>query len=70
MKNTVSLIFSAAFACAAAFAGGEGQAPDPRVTMQQLRDDLVEFAPEVPNNSYGEVRSIQYSSSSALAVVL
>ena len=33
--------------------------------MQELRDDLVEFAPNVPNNSYGEVKSYQYYSKSA-----
>ena len=33
--------------------------------MQKLRDDLVEFAPSVPNNSYGEVKSYQYYSKSA-----
>ncbi len=37
----------------------------PNPTMQQLRDDLVEFAPEVPNNSYGEVKSYTYHSNSA-----
>ena len=25
---------------------------DPKETMQKLRDDLVEFAPSVPNNTY------------------
>ena len=37
----------------------------PTMTMQQLRDDLVEFAPDVPNNSYGEVKSYQYYSKTA-----
>lgn len=37
----------------------------PKVTMQKLRDDLVQFAPNVPNNSYGEVKFYQYYSNSA-----
>ena len=37
----------------------------PAETMQKLRDDLVQFAPDVPNNSYGEVKSYQYYSNSA-----
>ena len=38
---------------------------NPAETMQKLRDDLVEFAPNVPNNSYGEVKTYQYYSKSA-----
>ena len=34
-------------------------------TMQKLRDDLVEFAPNVPDNNYGEVKSYQYYSKTA-----
>ena len=30
----------------------------PAETMQKLRDDLVQFAPDVPNNSYGEVAHV------------
>ncbi|MBO4333483.1 MAG: hypothetical protein J5875_10015 [Paludibacteraceae bacterium] len=38
---------------------------DPKETMQKLRDDLVEFAPSVPNNTYGQVKSYTYYSKSA-----
>jgi enterochelin esterase-like enzyme len=38
---------------------------DPAQTMQELRDDLVEFAPSVPNNSYGSVKTYQYLSKTA-----
>ena len=41
------------------------QEVDPKETMQQLRDDLKEFAPNIPNNSYGEVKSYKYSSKTA-----
>lgn len=38
---------------------------DPKETMQKLRDDLVEFAPNVPNKTYGQVKSYTYYSKSA-----
>lgn len=38
---------------------------NPAETMQKLRDDLVQFAPDVPNSSYGEVKSYQYYSNNA-----
>ncbi len=37
----------------------------PAQTMQKLREDLVEFAPDVPNNRYGKVKSYQYNSTTA-----
>ena len=37
----------------------------PAQTMQKLRDDLVESAPNVPNNSYGEAKTYQYYSNTA-----
>lgn len=45
--------------------GGQGNEVSAKETMEQLRKDLVEFAPNVSNDSYGKITHYTYHSNTA-----